>query len=70
MNKDGIIFILLSLLLTNYVFCQDVNQMPSMEEAMKSKSLAKNAEYFSLGLENKYNDLFFTLLFHLHQEAL
>ena len=56
MNKGGIIFILLSLLLTNYVFCQDVNQMPTMEEIAEGKSLAKNAEYFSLGLENKYNE--------------
>ena len=56
MRKGGIIFILLSLLLTNYVFCQDVNQMPTMEEIAEGKSLAKNAEYFSLGLENKYNE--------------
>lgn len=56
MRKGCIIFILLSLLLTNYVFCQDVNQMPTMEEIAEGKSLAKNAEYFSLGLENKYNE--------------
>ena len=30
--------------------------MPTMEEIAEGKSLAKNAEYFSLGLENKYNE--------------
>lgn len=56
MNRGGFILLFLSLFLADCVLCQDVNQMPSMEEAMKSKSLAKNAEYFSLGLENKYNE--------------
>lgn len=35
---------------------QEPNQMPSMEEVMASKGLAQNAEFFSKGIENKYNE--------------
>lgn len=55
MNRGGFILLFLSLFMTDLVFCQDINQMPSMEEAIEGKRLAKNAEFFSLGLENKYN---------------
>lgn len=50
MNKVGFIFILLSLLMTNptKVFCQDTIQ-PKV-------NLSLNAECFSKGLENKYNE--------------
>ena len=55
MNRGGFILLFLSLFMTDLAFCQDINQMPSMEEAIEGKRLAKNAEFFSLGLENKYN---------------
>ncbi len=58
MNRGGFIFLFLSLFLADCAFCQDVNQMPTTEEIAEGKSLAKNAEYFSLGLENKYNENF------------
>lgn len=48
MRKGGILFILLSLFLTNIVFGQDTIQ-PKV-------NLAQNAEFFSKGIENKYND--------------
>ncbi|MBQ8222570.1 MAG: tetratricopeptide repeat protein [Bacteroidales bacterium] len=50
MNKVGFIFILLSMLMTNptKVFCQDTIQ-PKV-------NLSLNAECFSKGLENKYNE--------------
>ena len=56
MNRGGFILLFISLFLADCAFCQDVNQMPTMEEIAEGKSLAKNAEYFSLGLENKYNE--------------
>lgn len=55
MNRGGFIF-LLFLFLANYAFCQEANQMPTMDETAKSKNMAKNAEFFSIGLENKYNE--------------
>ena len=48
MCKSGILLILLSLFLTNIVFGQDTIQ-PKV-------NLAQNAEFFSKGIENKYND--------------
>lgn len=48
MCKSGILLILLSLFLTNSVFGQDTIQ-PKV-------NLAQNAEFFSKGIENKYND--------------
>lgn len=48
MRKGGILFILLSLFLTNIVFGQDTIQ-PKV-------NLAQNAKFFSKGIENKYND--------------
>lgn len=48
MRKGGILFILLSLFLTNIVLGQDTIQ-PKV-------NLAQNAEFFSKGIENKYND--------------
>lgn len=48
MRKGGILFILLSLFLTNIVFGQDTIQ-PKV-------NLAQNAEFFSKGIENKYNE--------------
>lgn len=50
MRKGGILFILLSLFLTNNVFGQDTIQ-PKV-------SFAKNAEMFSKGLEYKFNEDF------------
>lgn len=49
MNSNKLFFLILSLFLTSRVaFCQDTIQ-PKM-------SLAQNAEYFSKGIENKYNE--------------
>lgn len=48
MCKSGILLILLSLFLTNSVFGQDTIQ-PKV-------NLAQNAEFFSKGIENKYNE--------------
>lgn len=49
MNRNKLFFLTLSLLLTSSIaFCQDTIQ-PKM-------SLAQNAEYFSKGIENKYNE--------------
>lgn len=48
MCKSGILFILLSIFLTNSVFGQDTIQ-PKV-------NLAQNAEFFSKGIENKYNE--------------
>lgn len=49
MNRNKLFFLTLSLFLTNSIaFCQDTIQ-PKM-------SLAQNAEYFSKGIENKYNE--------------
>lgn len=48
MRKGGILFILISLFLTNMVFGQDTIQ--------PKESLAKNAEMFSKGLENKFSE--------------
>ncbi len=49
MNSNKLFFLILSLFLTNSIaFCQDTIQ-PKM-------SLAQNAEYFSKGIENKYNE--------------
>lgn len=48
MCKSGILLILLSLFLTNIVFGQDTIQ-PKV-------NLAQNAEFFSKGIENKYNE--------------
>ena len=49
MNRRGFLFILLSLFLTNTIaVCQDTIQ-PKI-------NLAQNAEYFSKGIENKYNE--------------
>lgn len=49
MNRNKLFFLTLSLFLTSSIaFCQDTIQ-PKM-------SLAQNAEYFSKGIENKYNE--------------
>lgn len=49
MNRNKLFFLTLSLLLTSSIaFCQDTIQ-PKI-------SLAQNAEYFSKGIENKYNE--------------
>ena len=48
MHKVKFLLILLSSFLTNSVFCQDTIQ--------PKKNFALNAEYFSKGLENKYNE--------------
>lgn len=49
MNRNKLFFLTLSLFLTSPIaFCQDTIQ-PKM-------SLAQNAEYFSKGIENKYNE--------------
>ncbi len=49
MNRNKLFFLILSLFLTNSIaFCQDTIQ-PKI-------SLAQNAEYFSKGIENKYNE--------------
>lgn len=49
MNRNKLFFLILSLFLTNHIaFCQDTIQ--------PKKNLAQNAEYFSKGLENKYNE--------------
>ena len=49
MNRNKLFFLTLSLLLTSSIaFCQDTIQ-PKM-------NLAQNAEYFSKGIENKYNE--------------
>lgn len=49
MNRNRLFFLILSLFLTNQiVFCQDTIQ-PKI-------SMAENAEYFSKGIENKYNE--------------
>lgn len=49
MNRNKLFFLTLSLLLTSSIaFCQDTIQ-PKM-------NMAQNAEYFSKGIENKYNE--------------
>lgn len=58
MRKGGIIFLFVTIFLSLSIKAQEVNQMPTEEEIIAVKNLAKNAEYFSLGLENKYNENF------------
>lgn len=55
MNRGGFILLFLSLFLADCVFCQD---------ATKSQNLAKNAEAFSLGLENKFNENYSVAIEH------
>jgi len=58
MNRGGFILLFLSLFLADCVFCQ---------ESAKSQNLAKNAEAFSLGLENKFNENYSVAIEHFEK---
>lgn len=58
MNRGGFILLFLSLFLADCVFCQ---------ETAKSQNLAKNAEAFSLGLENKFNENYSVAIEHFEK---
>ncbi len=66
MNRGDFIF-LLFLFLANYAFCQEANQMPTMDETAKSQNMAKNAEAFSLGLENKFKENYSVAIEHFEK---
>lgn len=59
MRKGGILFILISLLLTSHVFGQDTIQPKA--------SFAKNAEMFSKGLEYKFSENFDMAIQHFEK---